>query len=49
MTKPNVSYELKRFSGIQRDYTQEEVERLRGSIKIHHSMCELQSKNYGAC
>ena len=44
MTKSNVSYELKRFSGIKRDYTEKEVERLRGSIKIHYSICELQSK-----
>ena len=33
MTKSNVSYELKRFSGIKRDYTEKEVERLRGSLK----------------
>ena len=32
-----------RFSGIIRDYTPEEVERLRGSIKIEHSMCKHQS------
>ena len=44
MTKSNVSYELKRFSGIKRDYTEKEVERLRGSVKIHYSICELQSK-----
>ena len=29
-----VPYNLKRFAGIKRDYTPEEVERLRGSIKI---------------
>jgi isocitrate lyase len=44
MTKSNVSYELKRFSGIKRDYTEQEVERLRGSIKVRHTICELQSK-----
>ena len=44
MSQPNVSYDLNRFSGIKRDYTDEEVERLRGSIKIRHTMCELQSK-----
>ncbi len=44
MSQSNVSYDLKRFSGIKRDYTDEEVERLRGSIKIRHTMCELQSK-----
>ena len=38
-----VSYDLKRFAGVKRDYTPEEVERLRGSIKIEHSMCKHQS------
>ena len=32
-----VSFKLKRFSGIKRDYTPEEVERLKGSIKIEYS------------
>ena len=39
-----VSYDLKRFAGIKRDYTDEEVERLRGSIKIEYSMCKQQSE-----
>ena len=39
-----VNYDLKRFSGIKRDYTPEEVERLRGSIKIEYSMCKIQSQ-----
>ena len=34
MSAENISYDLKRFAGIKRDYTPEEVERLRGSIKI---------------
>ena len=38
-----VSYGLKRFAGVKRDYTPEEVERLRGSIKIEYSMCKQQS------
>ena len=33
-----VSYDLKRFAGIKRDYNQEDVERLRGSIKIEYSI-----------
>ena len=33
-SEKKVSYDLKRFAGIKRDYTPEEVERLRGSIKI---------------
>ena len=44
MSAENVSYDLKRFAGIKRDYTPEEVERLRGSIKIEYSMCKHQSK-----
>ena len=43
-SEAKVSYDLKRFAGIKRDYTSEEVERLRGSIKIEYSMCKLQSK-----
>ena len=44
MSAENISYDLKRFAGIKRDYTSEEVERLRGSIKIEYSMCKHQSK-----
>ena len=42
-SEAKVSYDLKRFAGIKRDYTPEQVERLRGSIKIEHSMCKHQS------
>ena len=38
-----VYYDLKRFAGIKRDYNQEDVERLRGSIKIEYSICKQQS------
>ena len=44
MSAENISYELKRFSGIKRDYTPEDVDRLRGSIKIEYSLCKHQSK-----
>ena len=44
MSAENISYELKRFAGIKRDYKEEEVERLRGSIKIEYSICKQQSK-----
>ena len=44
MSKVNVSYDLKRFAGIKRNYTFEQVERLRGSVKIEYSLCKLQSK-----
>ena len=44
MSAENISYDLQRFAGIKRDYTPEEVERLRGSIKIEYSMCQMQSQ-----
>ena len=44
MSKTNVSYDLKRFAGIKRDYTPEQVEKLKGSIKIEHTLCKLQSQ-----
>ena len=44
MSAENISYDLKRFAGIKRDYTPEDVERLRGSIKIEYSLCKHQSK-----
>jgi hypothetical protein len=30
-----------RFAGIQRDYTEEDVLRLRGSVQIRHTLAEL--------
>ena len=44
MSAENISYDLKRFAGIKRDYTSEEVERLKGSIKIEYSICKNQSQ-----
>ena len=44
MSAENVSYDLKRFAGIKRDYTPEEVERLKGSLKIEYSLCKNQSQ-----
>ena len=44
MSAENISYDLKRFAGIKRDYTPEDVERLRGSLKIEYSLCKHQSK-----
>ena len=43
-SEAKVSYDLKRFSGIKKDYSADEVERLRGSMKIEYSMCKHQSK-----
>ena len=44
MSAENISYDLKRFAGIKRDYSNNDVDRLRGSIKIEYSMCKNQSK-----
>ena len=35
MSAENISYDLKRFAGIKRDYTPEEVERLRAVSYTH--------------
>ena len=43
-SESKVSYDLKRFAGIKRDYSNEDVERLRGSIKIEYSLCKQQSR-----
>ena len=43
-SESKISYDLKRFAGVKRDYTPEDVERLRGSIKIEYSMCKHQSQ-----
>ena len=37
-SEQKISYDLKRFAGIKRDYTQKEVERLKGSLKIEYSI-----------
>ena len=44
MSAEKISYDLKRYAGVKRDYTEKEVERLRGSIKIEYSMCKQQSQ-----
>ena len=40
----NVSFDLKRFSGIKRDYTKEDVERLKGTFNIEYTLCKTQSE-----
>ena len=40
----NVSFDLKRFSGIKRDYTKEDVEKLKGTFNIEYSLCKYQSE-----
>ena len=43
-SEQKISYDLKRFAGIKRDYTQKEVERLKGSLKIEYSISKQQSE-----
>ena len=40
----NVVYDLKRFAGIKRDYTEQEVEKLRGTFNIEYTLCKNQSQ-----
>ena len=40
----NVSFDLKRFAGIKRDYTREDVEKLKGTFNIEHTLCKSQSE-----
>ena len=42
--KSNVSFDLKRFSGIKRDYSKEEVEKLKGTFNIEYTLCKNQSE-----
>ncbi len=44
MKSGNVSFNLKRFAGIKRDYTKEEVEKLKGTFNIEYTLCKLQSE-----
>ena len=46
MKSGNVSFDLKRFVGIKRDYTKEEVEKLKVTFNIEYTLCKLQSVNY---
>ena len=42
--KDNVSYDLKRFSGIKRDYEKKDVEKLKGTFNIEYTLCKTQSE-----
>jgi len=44
MKSGNVSFDLKRFAGIKRDYTKEEVEKLKGTFNIEYTLCKAQSE-----
>ena len=39
-----VSFDLKRFAGVKRDYTKEEVEKLKGTFNIEYTLCRSQSE-----
>ena len=39
-----VSFDLKRFAGIKRDYSKEDVEKLKGTFNIEYTLCKTQSE-----
>tara|TARA_Y100000590_G_scaffold12887_1_gene15658 strand:- start:5109 stop:6395 length:1287 start_codon:yes stop_codon:yes gene_type:complete len=39
-----VSFDLKRFAGIKRDYNKEDVEKLKGTFNVEYSLCKSQSE-----
>tara|TARA_Y100000590_G_scaffold235337_1_gene264983 strand:+ start:237 stop:1523 length:1287 start_codon:yes stop_codon:yes gene_type:complete len=39
-----VSFDLKRFAGIRRDYTKDDVEKLKGTFDIQYTLCKSQSE-----
>ena len=41
----NISFDLKRFAGIKRDYSKEEVDKLKGTFNIEYTLCKY-SKFY---
>ena len=43
MKSANVSFDLKRFSGIKRDYSKEDIEKLKGTFNIEYTLCKSQS------
>jgi len=44
MKSANVSFDLKRFAGIKRDYSKEDVEKLKGTFNIEYTLCKSQSE-----
>tara|TARA_B100001123_G_scaffold72213_1_gene81000 strand:+ start:111 stop:1385 length:1275 start_codon:yes stop_codon:yes gene_type:complete len=44
MKSGNVSFDLKRFAGIKRDYSKEEVEKLKGTFNIEYTLSKNQSE-----
>ena len=44
MKSGKVSFDLKRYVGIKRDYSKEDVEKLKGTFNIEYTLCKSQSK-----
>ena len=44
MKSSNISFDLKRFAGIKRDYSKEDVEKLKGTFNIEYTLCKSQSE-----
>ena len=44
MKSSNVSFDLKRFAGIKRDYSKGDVEKLKGTFRIEYTLCKSQSE-----
>jgi len=44
MKSGKVSYHLRRFAGIKRDYTKDDVEKLKGTFNIEYTLCKFQSE-----
>ena len=42
----NVSFNLKRFSGIKRDYSEKDVEKLKGTFNISYTLCKSTQKYF---
>jgi len=40
----NISFGLKRFIGIKRDYSKEDIEKLKGTFNIEYTLCKSQSE-----
>ena len=43
MTSSKVSFDLKRFAGIKRDYSKDDVEKLKGTFNIEYTLCKSQA------
>ena len=42
MKSANVTFDLKRFAGIKRDYSKDDVEKLKGTFNIEYTLCKSQ-------